>query len=158
MDLLAAENYNPLLLYFLDDAIAAAPHKASPAAIETFVDTLRKVFARASKSNSPVNPYYSIGKLFYTLDRFYDCIKVCNQSLKQYGEDEKAYYYLAACFEVKGNFQLSLLNYEKALKFNKRCELNRSGKRRVTKKLSEIKNTADRRQVFQILSLSAANS
>ncbi len=137
INLTSGKKYDPLLLYFLDDAIYIALESANSTLVKSLTNILRQFFADSPKEFVPLNPYYSLGKLFYILEEYDDCLAVFNRSLQEHGAEEKSFYYLGACYEIKGDLELSLLNYNQALQFNDRCELNNSGKRRVTARLKE---------------------
>lgn len=140
--LLSAENYNPLLLYFLDDFIFLSLRRANKKLKEDFFENLWKSFNMSDYPFMQFNPYYSIGKLFYLNERFDDCLKVFRHSLKENKQDdEKAFYYLGACYEIKGRLNLSFQYYRKALELNKTCELNLTGKRRIEMRLRELEKS-----------------
>lgn len=142
INLTSSKKYDPLLLYFLDDAIYIALESAKSTTVKSLVNVLRQFFADSPKEFVPLNPYYSLGKLFYILEEYDDCLAVFNRSLQENGAEEKSFYYLGACYELKGEFELSLFNYNQALQFNNRCELNNSGKRRVTARIKENKRAS----------------
>lgn len=134
--LLGKNNHNPLLLYFVDDAVCSfLDWRSGDTDTEMLEDCLWKVFRSADKFSLPINPYYSIGKVFYTLGKYDDCIKICDRSLKIQGPDEKMYYYLAACYEMMEEYESARFFYDKTLEINDKCELNQLGRGRVEFKI-----------------------
>ncbi len=134
---LQKEQYDPLVLYFLNDALFGSARQAGRRKIEELAIKLWNVFDASAGRTFPINPYYSIGKMFYQMDKFDDCLKIFKHSLKTCGSDEKSFYYIAACYEVLEEFKLSRSYYDKALKIDPSCESNRTGRRRVEAKLLE---------------------
>ena len=84
----------------------------------------------------PIYCLAALGKIFYHLDDFDQCQAVFRLMLHRNGPCEAAYYYLAACSEIKNDFRESLALYTKALRLEN-CEDTRTGICRVSAKLRE---------------------
>lgn len=138
LSLLRARDFDPLILYFFDDEIYGALEKMSAEDKKMLRGNLYQVLKNSGTRGLFINAHHSVGKLLYGLDLYDECIAVFNQAIDSHGADEKAYYYIAACNEMKGHFQLALEFYEKALNLDGKCPLNRSGKRRVKAMLNSL--------------------
>lgn len=139
IEALAESAFDPLMVYLLDDAVNSAIKSAESSVKKTLSGYLGKVRENSSAANLPFDIHYSTGKIFYHLRQFEECEKALFESLRQKRASEKAFYYLGACREAAGDYKASLSFYQKALRQNGNCELNRSGVGRMEAKIKEIK-------------------
>lgn len=128
---------HPFILWLVDDAVISASKVIPTNLREDLCQCLDNISTVKIEKNLAGKFLYSIGKIYYQLGKIEKCETVFKQSLSLFGDDEKSYYYLAACREIEGDFRASLTFYNKALELNGLCELNRTGAKRVSAKLSK---------------------
>lgn len=158
---LRENNSQVFILWLIDDAIISASEMVPIKLREDLYHILDEISTVRIEKNLASKLLYSIGKIYYRLEKIEKCKAIFNQSLTLFGSDEKSYYYLAACNEIEGNFQTSSEFYNKALQLNKFCELNRTGAKRVSAKLlekSEFKNNNDSKKYFQLITKNISES
>lgn len=129
----------PFTLWLVDDAVISASDKLPSKLSNELFFSLSKI--TETEKNLSKELLYSIGKIYYQLEKIEECRNIFNQSLAKFGGDDKSYYYIAACYEIKGEFESALAFYNKALQLDKFCELNRTGANRVSAKLKEKDET-----------------
>jgi tetratricopeptide (TPR) repeat protein len=130
-------NFDPLILFFVDQELYSTLNQLNAGGRTTIADLLVEVERHSAEHRQIVGWRYSVGRLYYGLDMFDECLRIFSSSLEQNNCDEKALYYVAACHEIKGNFRAALDYYEKALKLDPGCPFNRSGRQRVLAGLRE---------------------
>ncbi len=140
IDTLRNEGHSPLVLYFLDFGISRMRER-SEETVGLLGAELALVFEQAGKGSYGINPYHSVGRIYYEFDLFDECIQVFEKALGMDSGDEKALYFLGACHEVLEDFGDAQNYYRRALKLNPKCELNRTGNNRVASKLDKIRKT-----------------
>jgi len=134
--LLRREDHNPLLFFFLDDAFALVGDRMPKGLNMELSKSLETVLTRSIDRKVPIYCLSALAKVLYHLGTFSECQTVAHAMLRQHGPSEIAFYYLAACSEINGDFRDSLTFYRKALRLED-CEDTRTGICRVSAKLRE---------------------
>jgi tetratricopeptide (TPR) repeat protein len=80
--------------------------------------------------------FYWIGRIYYGLNRLDDALKSFADSLLTFGESSSALYYMAACYEVKKDYQTALRLYQDTLRVEPTCEFTKGGIKRVEEVLA----------------------
>jgi hypothetical protein len=133
---LKRSNFDPLLIFCLDDALSKTYMYANSDTLKILYCGLRQELERTALQEMPFYQLYSLARIFYNLGYYMDCQNVCRTLLRRFGSDERPFHYLASCFEAQGDLKLSRHFYRKALRLND-CEDNRIGMTRVSAKLKQ---------------------
>lgn len=132
---------HPFVLWLVDDAIVSSSSKISNELRNELSSCLDKISTIKIEKFLASKFLYSIGRIYYELDKIDKCKAIFKQSLALFGDDEKSFYYLGACYEIEEDFQTSSNYYNKALELNGLCEFNKTGVKRVSAKLNEDEHT-----------------
>lgn len=134
------EDQSAAVLFALDDALAACLASVSDAQRGALRNYLETAFRRALELKLKFDIYYAIGKIFYYLELYEDCEKTFRLSIAGNGGSENAFYYLGACREVAEDWHSALKFYKAARRFNRHCELIKTGICRITGKINETQS------------------
>lgn len=137
ISVLRGSNFDPLLLFFLDGALAKVAERLNTAVSQELVEMLRAIHDRSLAEAAPIYVLNSLGRIFYHLGGYKDCEVVFKTMLERFGPNEHAYYHLAACNEIKEDLLASLTYYKKALRLED-SEDSRAGFHRVRAKIRRL--------------------
>lgn len=138
---LQENNFNPLLLFFLDGALARVADRLNAGVSQRLIEMLRIACGRSSSQALPAYMLDSIGRIFYYFGEYEECEAVFRTILERFGPNEHSFYYLGACSEIKEDFHASLRYYKKALRVED-CEDSRTGIQRVMANIKRVEKTA----------------
>lgn len=120
---LSACEYDPLVFYLC----AFRLHAAAEVLRNSGRDELRRALTKVRNrlyDESPHRPtFYWLGRLYYRLGDYDDCAEIYSESIARLGVDDKALYYLAACHELKGEYEQALIHYKQVLALDPQCHL-----------------------------------
>lgn len=133
---LIRRDHDPLLLFFLDDTFGSVADHLPETLGWELSTSLNTILSNSAEQKVPKYSLASLGKVFYHLGNYQECRTAFRLMLRQYGPSEIAYYYLAACCEIEGDFRDSLAFYRKALRLED-SEDTRTGICRVSASLRE---------------------
>jgi serine/threonine protein kinase len=128
---MAASEYDPLAFYICAFELHNSAKALRRSEKKGLLDALESVSARLSISGADRKTYYWLGRLYYRLGRYDECMETFKQSSEGLGPDEKAFYYLAACHEISERYEQALSNYKQAFIFEPKCQVIRNAIRRV---------------------------
>ena len=134
LELLTECGFDPVVLYLCGDRIYQAIEKTEDQR-EDLAHALAQVRASLRSGAGNRTTSYWLGKLFYGLDLYPECIKVFEDSIQSYGPDARSFYYLAACDEVNLRYAAALDHYRHALALDSQCPLTRAAIERVESRL-----------------------
>lgn len=139
LDLLRESPASPLLLYYLDEAVISLSETMNAVERQAFIDVIGT--ALVSQEARAVTAYTlgSLGKLLYQFEDYPNCVKAFSRVIREYGPDERAYYYLGVCSEVSEDLEKALEYYEKGLRLDRNSELLRTSACRVRSQLESSK-------------------
>jgi serine/threonine protein kinase len=128
---LSSCKYDPRMFYLC----AFKLHSATATLRHSGRQELRAALAEVRerlRGESPHRPtFYWLGRLYYRLSNYDDCIETFCESIARLGTDDKALYYLAACHELKGNYEQALIHYRQVLTLDPQCHLTPKAIERV---------------------------
>ncbi len=75
--------------------------------------------------------FYWIGRILYGLNRIDGALSAFSDSLLTFGASSSSTYYIAACYEVKKEFENAFRYYEDTLKLEPSCSYTQDGLKRV---------------------------
>lgn len=132
------------LLAVADEALLTTRAGAEEIA-RRIIDAARHGALRKKAQSSAVAAC-ACGKILYGLGFYAESAEIFVRMLKDFGRDEKTFYYLGACYEMLGDAPNALGFYRKAAKINPECELNRTGVNRMQHSLKNAEKTAESRK------------
>lgn len=77
---------------------------------------------------------YWIGRLRFALQEYDGAISALSRSISEYGENTNSLFYLAACHEMKGDFESALAGYEQSLELSPASEATAAAILRIKEK------------------------
>lgn len=132
-----SSNCDPIALYLCADYICDALGDASVELRRTLKDTLADVEENFFHVRQRTDVLYYLGKIRYLLDDFDGCLRLMRRSINTFGENSHSIYYVAACNEVKHNYQIALDHYTRSLAMEPNCEVAQRAIGRCYMKLQE---------------------
>jgi serine/threonine protein kinase len=136
IDFFQSSNFDPKVFYLCGNKIYPAVEKIRRKQKATLADSLAKVRENIYTLEGDRSVFYWLGKIYYGLNRYDECLEVFQESITLFGADDKALYYLAACNEIQGSHQLALDYYKRALLFDPNCSLTLDGIKRMEAELA----------------------
>ncbi len=130
-------NYCPIVFCLAAPRIYAAIETINPYQHQRLMQILPKVRAKFYSVQQQFDVFYWIGRMYYGLDMYEPGLQAFEESLKTFGSTSSSLYYIAACNEVKGNFDTALQYYKDTLELEPGCEYTQSGIDRVKGKMSK---------------------
>ena len=135
--LLAMMDHDPVVFYLCAaDLHRAAKDPGSSQRIE-FLAMLEKVEHRTVTDGADKRTFYWLGKLYHRLKCYAECMATFRRCVELFGPHDDAYYYLAACYEEKGDFEQAARNYEEVLVLDPECRSTRNALRRLKARIAE---------------------
>ncbi len=131
LSLLSTSEYDPLVFYLCASELLHAARALRSSQKRDLLDALAQVGGRLSTDSADRKSYYWLGRLYYRLGRYDECMETYRQRSARYGPDDKALYYLAACHEINKNYEQALVDYKQAFILDSKCRLTRKAIRRV---------------------------
>lgn len=101
------------------------------------VRTLTKIRENIYLVDSEHNAYLWLGKMYYRLGLYDECLETFRQSVKLLGPDAQALYFIGACNEVKEEYEPALHYYKQSLLFDPNCRLCSDAIKRMELRLEE---------------------
>lgn len=135
-DLLRLSNSDPEVFYLCAGKIYDAVDRSTQKQGAALITALAKVRENINPQSHDRGHYYRLGKVYYGLDLYDECMEIFQQSLLSFGPDKKATYYIAACHEMKEEFQAALDYYRQARALDPACHLTQSGIKRMKAELA----------------------
>ena len=114
-----------LNLFLLDDVLLMCLRESRGGAPTELKEYLLKSLELAPSRRLGFDIYHPVGKILYYLRRYEECEKVYLCSIEKNGANRFAYYYLAACREIAGDFETSLKYYRAARRHDPLARLHR---------------------------------
>ena len=136
LSLLSTCDYDPLVFYLCVVELHHSAKSLGSSQKKELLEALEKVGGELSKNGADRKTFYWLGRLYYRLGNYDECMETFRQSSERFGPDDNAFYYLATCHELNGNFEEALCNYEEALSLDPQCRLIRYGLRRVEARIA----------------------
>lgn len=136
ISVLAESGFDPSILFFHDRALSKVADRIGPARAQRLYETLKHFTVSSNLRQLPHHCFYSLGRVFYHLDKIHECKFVFAEQLTRFGPNESSYYFLGACAEIERDFAVALKFYIKANRLMD-CEDSRTGIGRVRSKLRE---------------------
>ncbi len=130
LELLTESGFDPVVLYLCGDCIYQAVGETEDQR-EALAHALAQVSNNLRSGAANRQTSYWLGKLFYGLDLYPECMKVFEDYIQLCGPDARSFYYLAACDEVNFRYAAALENYRQALALDGQCVLTRAAIERV---------------------------
>ncbi len=128
---LKSYDFDPLLIFFMDSTFVKKVEHLEDGLFEKFSSDVQTVWRRSAERVMPIHVLFALGRTFYEIGSYDDCRSVFQQGLDRFGPNEIAYYYLAACSEIRKDFHKALEYYRKASQLGDREDI-RTGIQRVT--------------------------
>ncbi len=138
VDFLQLSDFDPEVFYLCANRIYDAVESASQKQWTMLTNALSKIRKNTDPDRHDKRYFYKFGKVYYGLDNYDDCIEIFQQSLLMFGPDKKAYYYIAACHEMKADLEPALDFYRQALALDPHAFLTQSGIKRVKNQLASL--------------------
>ncbi len=127
MSLLKLCNCDPIVFYFIGPYLDTILPHLDMQQRQTLIDAMSMVQDNFFLIRKDFNTLYWLGKLYYGLDRFEECLASYQQAIALFGPDSHALYYIAACYEVMGQDQEALDYYHQTLELEPDCQLTQAG-------------------------------
>lgn len=131
---------DPIALYMCGEALAASVSELNSDLRTSLVSLLDDVEENFYHVRNRTDALYMVGKIRYMIDDFEGCQRAMEHSVRVFGDNSHSLYYLAACAEVKNNFELALAHYSRSLFLDPSCELTRKAVERVAKKAVAVED------------------
>lgn len=128
--LLRRSEFDPRVFFVSAARIYSAAKRLSPAVKDLLVEVLINVEQRCLSAPDRPNLYW-LGKIYYRLGRYDECLSVFQQSLALFGPDDKSLYFVAACNELRNQYDSALTYYRQALVMDPGCQLTLAGIKRA---------------------------
>lgn len=130
-------NYCPIVFCLAAPRIYAAIETINPYQQQRLLQMLPKVRAKFYSVQQQFDVFYWIGRMYYGLDLYEQALVAFEESLNVFGSTSSSLYYIAACNEVKGEYERALKFYNQTLELEPGCEYTRGGIDRVKSKLGK---------------------
>src|SRR5262249_24364561 len=134
-DFLKTNNHDPEVFYLCAARLLQALNGIAVQKKQKLLETLAAVRAKLAAKRAQRTLYW-LGKIYYGLDLYEDCKEVFQNSIEWFGPDDKSFYYLGACNEVKGEFGAALNYYKEALRLDPGCLLTLDGIERMKARIA----------------------
>ena len=135
MAFLRLSNFDPTVLTLCGTKIYAALNEINEHEKEALVEILANVRSNVYMIDREYNAFHWLGKIYYGLKLYDECLDAFHQSVKLFGPDDDSLYYIAACHELKSDYEVALDYYMRKLIFDPSCPLTQDGIERVKARL-----------------------
>lgn len=132
-------NYDPIVFCLAAPRIYFYLETISSSQAQHLLFIIEKVKENFYSVQQQYDVFYWIGRIYYGMSRLDDALKSFADSMLTFGESSSALYYIAACHEVKKDFNTALRYYKDTLRLEPDCEFTKSGIVRVEAALAEKK-------------------
>ena len=124
-------NYDPIVFCLAAPRIYGAIETVNLFQEKRLLEMVQLVRENFYSVQQQYDVFYWIGRIYYGLNRLDDALKSFADSLLTFGESSSALYYMAACYEVKKDYQTALRLYNDTLRIEPTCEFTKGGIKRV---------------------------
>jgi tetratricopeptide (TPR) repeat protein len=131
IEFLQLSGFDPKVLYLLGNKIYQSLEGIHGKRKQALVDTLMSVRQNIYTLEEDRSVFYWLAKIYYSLDLYNECLEVFQAAIRLFGPDDKALYYIAACYEMRGDKELALDGYKRALALDPDCLLTIAGIKRM---------------------------
>ncbi len=134
-DYLRASNFDPEMFYLCAGKIFQALPRIRSDPKEALTGVLPAMRKSIAEEPNQLDLYW-LGKIYYGLGLYDECLEVFQQSISLFGPDDRACYFVAACNEIRGEHQKALEHYREALTLDPGCLLTAAGIKRMEGRLT----------------------
>jgi serine/threonine protein kinase len=149
---LRRSNFDPRVFYLCARKVCKALERSSPTRKRMIAEMLLEVRKNVYFVDQNRATFYWLGRFYYELDLYAECLAVFQRSITLFGPDDKALYFIAACNEIQGKYKVALDYYRKTLLLDPGCLLSAAGIKRIERhapKLSRQKRQQKLKNVLQ---------
>ena len=130
-------NFDPIAFCLCGDKILHSLEGSDNQQKAALLEILDKVRENIYTVQRDYNVYSYLGRIYYDLNCIDESLEALRQSVKLFGADSDALYHIAACHEVKGNYEAALSFYRQTQELDPGCTLTRDGIKRAEAGLAE---------------------
>lgn len=131
-------NFCPIVFCLAAPRIYAAIETINYYQQQKLLQLMPKVKAKFYSVQQQFDVFYWIGRMYYGLDMYEQALEAFRESHDVFGRSSSSLYYIAACNEVKGKYDLALRHYEETLELEPDCQYTKAGIERVKAKLVQV--------------------
>jgi tetratricopeptide (TPR) repeat protein len=128
-------NYDPIVFCLCAPRIYASLETMNAFQERRLLTLLRRVRDNFYSVQQQYDVFYWVGRSYYGMNRLEEALKAFADSLLTFGESSSTLYYMAACYEVKQDYNTALRYYQDTLRLEPGCEYTLSGIKRVEETL-----------------------
>ena len=124
-------NYDPIVFCLAAPRIYMALETINVLQEKRLLEIIERVNDNFYSVQQQYDVFYWIGRIYYGLNRLDDALRAFSDSMLTFGSSSSTTYYVAACYEVRKDYETALRYYEDTLAMEPSCPFTQDGLKRV---------------------------